>query len=415
MRQSGYAIGGAIYRIMEGLLILLITGCIVLSFLSGAGCANGATSQPHGNPDSGQPATPPASTQPLSPAPAVKPVPPPSVPAAPDQPDAASTLPAPNANTTPANTPDATALITRQAYQMTLTLDDMGSGWAQGNAIAPAIQQVSSSSHVYYTQGSSYAPGVQNTVAVYRSIAGANNAYAKEKEANPSTSNPAIGDECLLNDSLPINKLLIFRKSNVVVWIWLKQYKEGDIEHYARIVEQRITASASLPVSPVPSFQVPSTPAQQVPVETPGGPQSAVATSANGLITKQAYQMVLTMGDMGTGWIKGNVSPPAKSNSLSSSQVAYSQGANFAPTVQNTVVVYRGIDAAINAYDVAKPSGVSLSNPAIGDECFLNNSVAIDRLLLFRKGNVVVWVWLKQYKSGDIEGYARTVEKKITP
>jgi hypothetical protein len=133
------------------------------------------------------------------------------------------------------------------------------------------------------------------------------------------------------------------------------------------------------------------------------------------MISKQAYQMVLTMEDMGTGWIKSNVSPPAKSNSLSSSQVAYSQGSNFAPTVQNTVVVYRGIDAAINAYDVAKPSGVSLSNPAIGDECFLNNSVAIDRLLLFRKGNVLVWVWLKQYKSGDIEGYARTVEKKITP
>jgi hypothetical protein len=119
------------------------------------------------------------------------------------------------------------------------------------------------------------------------------------------------------------------------------------------------------------------------------------------------------MGDMGNGWIKGNVSPPANSKSLSSSQVSYSQGSNFAPTVQNTVVVYRGIEAAVNAYAVAKPSGVSLSNPAIGDECFLNDSVAIDRLLVFRKGSVVVWIWLKQYKGGDIEGYARTVEKRI--
>jgi hypothetical protein len=40
--------------------------------------------------------------------------------------------------------------------------------------------------------------------------------------------------------------------------------------------------------------------------------------------------------------------------------------------------------------------------------------VSIDRLLVFRKGNVVAWIWLKQYKSGDIEGYASTVEKKIT-
>jgi hypothetical protein len=123
--------------------------------------------------------------------------------------------------------------------------------------------------------------------------------------------------------------------------------------------------------------------------------------------------MVLTMEDMGPGWIKGNVSPPAYRDSTSSSQVAYSQGANFAPTVQNSVVVYRSIQAAIKAYAAAKPSGLSLLYPAIGDESFLNNSVAIDRLLVFRKGNVVVWVWLKQYKTGDIEGYAKIVENKM--
>ena len=297
---------------------------------------------------------------------------------------------------------------------MTLTIDDMGAGWARGNAVAPALQQVTSSSHVYYTQGSSYAPGVQNTVAVYRSIDMANKAYAKEKAANLATSNPNIGDECLLNDSVPLNKLLIFRKNNVVVWLWLKQYKDGDIERYARIVGQRITASALLPVSPGPLSPTPSTPSQSTPVETPAGLQPAIAKSASGLITKQSYQMVLTMEDMGTGWIKGNVSPPANSNSLSSSQVAYSQGANFAPTVQNTVVVYRSIEAAVKAYAGAKPSGVSLSNPAIGDECFLNDSVAIDRLLVFRKANVVACIWLKQYKSGDIAAYASTVEKKIS-
>jgi len=297
---------------------------------------------------------------------------------------------------------------------MTLTLADMGQGWARGNAVAPAIPQVTSSSHVYYTQGSSYAPGVQNTVAVYRSTAMANNAYAKEKTVNLATSNPNIGDECLLNDSVPINKLLIFRKNNVVVWLWLKQYKEGDIERYARIAEQRILASAPLPASPGQSSQIPSTPAQQAPPETPASLQPVITITVDGPVAKQAYQMVLTMGDMGISWIKGNVSPPAYRYSTSSSQVAYSQGSNFAPTVQNAVVVYRDIEAAAKAYAAAKPSGVSLSYPAIGDECFVNDSVAIDRLLVFRKGKVVAWIWLKQYKSGDIEGYARTVEKKIS-
>jgi hypothetical protein len=288
---------------------------------------------------------------------------------------------------------------------MKLTLDDMGPGWTLGNAVAPAIQQVTSSSHVYYTQGSSYAPGVQNSVAVYRSLASAVNAYDKERQANLSASNPTIGDESLLNDSVPINKLLVFRKNNVVAWLWLKQYRGGDIERYARIVEQRILASAALPVSPQPSQQV----------QPPDSPLPTPAKPADVLIPTQAYQMVLTMQDMGPGWIKGNVSPPANTNSLSSSQVSYSQGSNFAPTVQNTAIVYRSAAAAVKAYAGAKPSGVSLSSPTIGDECFLNDSVGIDRLLVFRKGNVVVWIWLKQYKTGDIEGYARTVEKKIAP
>jgi hypothetical protein len=295
---------------------------------------------------------------------------------------------------------------------MLLTIDDMGQGWTRGNAVAPAIQQVSSSSHVYYTQGSSYAPGVQSTVAVFRSIAGAENAFAREKQANVSTYSPGIGAESLLNDSVPINKLLVFRKNNVVVWVWLKQYKEGDIERYARIVEQRITPATPLPVSPEPPSQTVTTPPQEVPVEPSAGIQPTVKP-ADGLVKKQSYQMVLTMEDMGSGWIKGNVSPAANRDSTSSSQVAYSQGANFAPTVQNSVVVYRSIQAAIKAYAAAKPAGPSLSSPAIGDESFLNDSVPIDRLLVFRKGNVVVWVWLKQYKTGDIQGYAKIVENKM--
>ena len=414
MRQHGNVTGGLNGRGMERPLILLITGCIVLSVLLGGACANSSVSQPQGNPGEqpGEAVVPPDLTPPVSPVPPVEPLPPPPIPEPPAQADQESTQPPPDTNPPPGNSLDATTLITKQASQMKLTIDDMGPGWTLGNAVAPAIQQVTSSSHVYYTQGSSYAPGVQNTVAVYRSIASAVNAYDKERQANLSASSPGIGDECLLNDSVPINKLLVFRKNNVVVWLWLKQYKEGDIERYARIVEQRIIASAALPASPEPSSQTASTPPQQV--QPPDNPLPAPAKPADGLIPKQSYQMVLTMEDMGPGWIKGNVSPPAYRDSTSSSQVSYSQGSNFAPTVQNSVVVYRGVEAAVKAFAGAKPSGVSLSFPTTGDECFLNDSVGIDRLLVFRKGNVVVWIWLKQHKTGDIEGYARTVEKKIT-
>ena len=387
-------------------MIWVLTGCITAALLGGA-CGNGAIS-PSVVDISGRTAIPPGSTAPVSPAP------PSAVPAQPAPPDPVSTPAPPNPNPEISDLPDATALITRQAYQMTLTLDDMGTGWAKGNAVAPAIQQVTSSSHVYYTQGSAYAPGVQNTVAVYRSIAAANNAYAREKEANPANSNPNIGDECLLNDSVPINKVLVFRKNNVVVWLWLKQYKEGNIEGYARIVEQRITASPALHVVPEISSPTPSPPPQPPPAELPANPTPALVKPTDGLITMQSYQMVLTMEEMGTAWIKSNVSPPAVRDALSSSQVAYSQGGNFAPTVQNSAVVYRNLQSAVKAFNGARPSGPSLSNPAIGDECFLNDSVPIDRLLVFRKGNVVVWVWLKQYQSGDILGYARTVEKKIS-
>lgn len=405
MRRSSSTIDGANHGMMGLLLSRLLAGCIVTGFL-GAACASGAISPPAVD-NSGQAAANSGITAPVTPAP------PPAVPAQPAPPDPVSPPATPNPNQGISDSPDATALISKQAYQMTLTLDDMGTGWAKGNAVAPAIQQVTSFSHVYYTQGSAYAPGVQNSVAVYRTIAAANSAYAREKEANPANSTPNIGDECLLNDSVPINKVLVFRKNNVVVWLWLKQYKEGNIEGYARIVEQRITASAPLPVSPGLSSPTPSTPPQQVPAESPANPALSLAKPADGLITMQAYRMVLTMEDMGTGWIKANVSPPAARDALSSSQVAYSQGANFPPTVQNSAVVYRNLQAAVKAYAGARPSGPALSNPAIGDESFLNDSVPTDRLLVFRKGNVVIWVWLKQYQSGDIMGYARTVEKRI--
>jgi len=339
MRQWGSTTGGAQKTGMERLLISLLTGCMVLGLLGGGACANGTISQPPGNPgeNSGETATPPGMAAPVPPVPPVEPLPPPAIPETPYPADPVFIPPPPDSNLSPANTLDATTLISRQAYQLTLTLDDMGPGWARGNAAAPAIQQVTSSSHVCYTQGSAYTPGVQNSVAVYRSIAVANKAYAREKEANHADSNPNIGDECLLNDSAPINRLLIFRKNNVVVWVWLKQYKEGDIERYARIVEQRINAALS-PVLPEPSSQITSTPSQQAPVEPSNSLQPVITIPVDGLITRQAYLMVLTK-------------------------------------------------------EGAKPFGVTVSYPSIGDKCFLNDSVPIDKLLVVREGDVVTWIW----------------------
>jgi len=392
---------------MRQILSRLLIGCVFL--LCFGACASGGVSQ---TPDNttvipGETATPPDVTSPVAPAPPAEPLPPPSIPLTPDQANQGSSQIPPYSNTPTGDSLDATTMITKQASQMTLTLNDMGSGWGQEPAIAPALQQVSSSSHVSYSQGSSFAPGVQNTVAVYRSISAAENAYAKEKQANLTASSPNIGNECLLNDAVPINKLLVFRKNNVVVWLWVKQYKEGDIEGYARIVEQKINAAASQPISPGQPSQTVTTPEQQNPVEPSGDIQPAITKSL------QAYDLVLTKEDMGPGWVKGNISPPPSRGSTSASHVYYSQGGTFAAAVQNTVAVYRNAEAAAGAYASAKPSGATLLYPSIGNECFLNDSVSIDRLLVFRKSNVVVWVWLKQYKDGDIESYARIVEKKI--
>ena len=387
------------------LLNILIVGCLMLGMVSISACASSNTTQSQTN--AGQQSdetTPPVTTPPISP------TPPSSSPSTPAQNQQVPSQPAPASN--PQSTLDSTTVITKQASTMTLTLQDVGPGWALGTMIPQAIQQAMSFSSSYFTQGSIYAPTIQDQVAVYRTISSAESAYAKEKQTNTASSNPDIGDECLLNNSVPINKVLIFRKNNVVAWIWLKQYKEGDIEHYGRLMEQKIIAAATAPTQlPAPAVtppveQTPEAPANYDPV--------TITKSMEGIVNKQAYDMVLSQNDMGSGWIKGNVAPPSYRYSTSSCSVSYTRGAAYAPVVQNTVVVYRETKLAQDAYNNAKPSGVTLSNPSIGDECFLNNSVLIDRLLIFRKSNVVVWVWLKQDKTGDIESYAKIVEKKVT-
>ena len=123
---------------------------------------------------------------------------------------------------------------------MTLTLEDVGQGWLKGNAVPPSRETVTSSCSVHYYKGTSFSPVIQNTVAVYRNLDAAQRAYTKEESNQTSVTHPSIGNECFLNDAVPINKLLVFRKANVVVWVWLQQDKKGDLEHYAMIVEPRI-------------------------------------------------------------------------------------------------------------------------------------------------------------------------------
>jgi hypothetical protein len=136
--------------------------------------------------------------------------------------------------------PQKEELIRTEACQLTLTQADIGQGWLKGNAVPPSRGEVISACSVHYYKGTSFSPVLQNTVAVYRSVDYASRAYAKEEAKQSEVTHPAFGDECFLNDSVLINKLLVFRKENVVVWIWLQQDKKGEIEPYAQILEPRI-------------------------------------------------------------------------------------------------------------------------------------------------------------------------------
>jgi hypothetical protein len=233
---------------------ILVCGIIIcLAYFAGANQNTGTK-----NPVSQTPAaSTPQSTTPKNTAPAV------TTPSVTQQPapvsnpaPAAVTPPATPVATPPAQTPsqssnplpsgslDSSTLVTKQAYQMTLNLTDMGSGWTASSAAAPSATGVTSSSHVIFTEGSSFAPVVHCIVAVYRSITLATNAYDAQRPATTaslSLSSLAIGDECFLNDTLANNKVLVFRQNNVVVLIIIQQDKTGDPLKYAQIVEQKIT------------------------------------------------------------------------------------------------------------------------------------------------------------------------------
>lgn len=224
---------------IRGAAFLLISLIITVPAL--CACTTGAV-QP------AQPADQPAATAPATTTPSIPVTP---VPAAPPTPAApAAVTPATSTpivtETPPAKpiptvqAPQLESIVKTEACQMAITIQDMGQGWIKGNPVPPAKGEVISACSVHYYMGSSFSPVLQNTVAVYRSLSYAQRAYAKEEANHINKTNLQIGNECFLDDSVPINKLLVFRKANVVAWIWLQNDKKGEVEPYAKLVEQRI-------------------------------------------------------------------------------------------------------------------------------------------------------------------------------
>lgn len=140
-------------------------------------------------------------------------------------------------NSSPTPTPQT---VTKDASQLVLAISDFKPGWTQLKSESTTKQGAQSAYHSYFYQGTVYPPVVQNMVAVYPSEDSAKQVYLGEKPTNVSLEYPKIGDECFINSAVDINKLLVFRKSNVVVWIWLQQASFDDIKPYAKIVEGKI-------------------------------------------------------------------------------------------------------------------------------------------------------------------------------
>jgi len=133
--------------------------------------------------------------------------------------------------------------------------------------------------------------------------------------------------------------------------------------------------------------------------------------------TKDASEIVLMIGDFEAGWVRHSAAPTTKEGAQSAYHVYFYDGSMlpYPPVVQNTTAVYSSIELAKDVYLDAVPENVSVENPNIGDESFLDISIPVNKRLVFRKGNVVVWLWLQQDMFGDIEPYAEIIERKIEP
>lgn len=131
-------------------------------------------------------------------------------------------------------------LVTTSASDLVLSVEDFEPGWVRKSARPTDKEGAQSAYHVYFYQGTVYPTVVQNTVAVYPSIEKAHSVYLDQKPKNISLEKPGIGDESFLDISKqPTQSHLMFRKANVVVWLWLQQ-GFGDLKPYAEIIADKL-------------------------------------------------------------------------------------------------------------------------------------------------------------------------------
>ena len=136
------------------------------------------------------------------------------------------------------------------------------------------------------------------------------------------------------------------------------------------------------------------------------------------LISKDASELVLTITDFEPGWVQQSAEPTTKEGAQSAYHVYFYNGNLLPlspPVIQNTIAVYPSIEQAQQAYLSEVPKNVSLENPKIGDESFLDISIGINKRLVFRESNVVVWLWLQQDMFCDVTPYAKIIQKRISP
>jgi len=141
--------------------------------------------------------------------------------------------------------PTHSGLITRDASELVLTINDFEPGSVQLESEVVNKESAQSAYYVYFyikinEERCCYDSYMKNTVAVYHSINSAKMMYLDAKPTNISLEYPKIGDECFLNI---LNNLLVFRKNNVVVWVQLQQDSDvcSNMQSYAKIIEKRIS------------------------------------------------------------------------------------------------------------------------------------------------------------------------------
>jgi len=131
------------------------------------------------------------------------------------------------------------------------------------------------------------------------------------------------------------------------------------------------------------------------------------------LVTRDASELVLTINDFEPGSVQLESGVVNKENTQSAYQVYFRINEENCcnALVRNTVAVYPSINSEKMIYLDAKPTDVSLEYPKIGDECFLN---ILNKLLVFRKSNVVVWVQFQPNDFSNVKPYAKIIAKRIS-